>query len=187
MQEIWKDIEGYEGLYQVSSMGRVRRLHSTVVRSDGTTVTYREHVMRPCGRPYHHVMLSKENRVTQRRIHRLVAETFLPNPDGLRDVDHINGIKTDNRLCNLRWCSHRDNIIHAEESGLMRHKGYHDWPEEVRRQYSSIRRKPIVRSDGKRYACADDAASDLGVTRAAISHVLRGLNRSCKGFGFVYA
>ena len=94
--EIWKDIKGYEGLYQVSSLGRVKSLKNGEYKIMKTAKD-------ACGYP-HLTLLNKSHRV-----HRLVAEAFIPNPDNKPCVDHINTIRDDNRVENLRWCSHREN------------------------------------------------------------------------------
>ena len=95
--EIWKDIEGYEGLYQVSNEGRVKSLR-------------RNKIFKPyTNRGYEYVVFSVDGVRTTKKIHRLVAEAFIPNPQNKPCVDHINTIKTDNRVENLRWATHKEN------------------------------------------------------------------------------
>ena len=114
--EIWKDIPGWEGLYQASNFGRIRsvdrydrlgRFHKGVIRQPGDN-----------GKGYLVLPLKKDGRQTMTSVHRLVASTFLPNPNKLRDVNHIDGNKKNNRVDNLEWCSHRDNDLHAFKIGL---------------------------------------------------------------------
>lgn len=114
--EIWKDIEGYEGLYQVSNMGRVKSLERIVKRDKGrwgtpTPYVKREMIMTPmvCS-GYHYVYLCNEGVNKKFAVHRLVASAFLPNPDNFPNVNHKNEIKTDNRLENLEWCTTRYNL-----------------------------------------------------------------------------
>ena len=94
MQEVWKDISGYEGYYQVSNLGRVRNIKFN-----------RE--LKACFDNYGYllVVLSKCGKYRTRTVHRLVAETFIPNPDNLPQVNHKNEIKADNRSQNLEWCT----------------------------------------------------------------------------------
>ena len=99
--EIWKDIAGYEGLYQVSNLGRVKSLKK------GRWGTGKERILKPAkdGNGYLFVKLCKDGNSKMYHIHRLVADAFIPNPDNLPTVDHINRDRTDNRVENLRWAS----------------------------------------------------------------------------------
>lgn len=103
-QEIWKDIKGYEGFYQVSNMGRVKRLVSVKCKKERYVAITKDQKKGYC-----RVMLSKNNKHSRFLIHRLIAECFIPNPENKPCVDHINGDKSDNRLENLRWCTYKEN------------------------------------------------------------------------------
>lgn len=109
--EIWKDINGFEGLYQVSNLGRVRSLDRVIERIDGRHAKLRGVVLSPSinNAGYFQVALSREGIVCDKQIHSIVAETFLTKVDGF-DVDHINFNKLDNRVENLRYISHIDNV-----------------------------------------------------------------------------
>lgn len=102
--EIWRDIKGYEGLYQVSNFGRVKSLERKVKKWDGFR-TMPETILKPKvqNNGYLTVMLYKNGKGKTIAIHRLVAEAFIPNPHNHPTVDHINRIRTDNREENLRW------------------------------------------------------------------------------------
>lgn len=95
--EEWKDIEGYEGLYQVSNEGRVRSLRTNKIMK----------LMIWHG--YAYVNFTINNVVNHKSVHRLVAEAFIQNPENKPNVDHINTIKTDNRVENLRWVTQSEN------------------------------------------------------------------------------
>lgn len=99
--EIWKDIEGYEGLYQVSNMGRVKSFNineNGKILKQGTTK-----------KGYLYVILYKDKKTKPMRVHRLVAQAFIPNEDNKPQVNHINEIKTDNRVENLEWMTNEEN------------------------------------------------------------------------------
>lgn len=188
--EEWRDVVGYEGYYQVSNLGRVRALDRTVQHAYSGTQSLKGHMLTPFrgSEPYYSVMLSKNGKAKSLRVHRLVATAFVPNPDRLNCVNHKDGNKLNNSASNLEWCTQRRNVQHAIDHELLTfdHAGFGSWSKESREHFSKVRKKAIVRSDGKRYECTAEAAKDLGVTYSAVMHVLRGLNKTCKGFKFSY-
>lgn len=112
--EIWKDIKEYEGLYQVSNLGRVRSLDRTYIAYNRfcDIETYikgkiLKNVYNKKG--YQYVGLHKDGKRKNIFVHRLVAETFLPNPDNKPCVNHINTVRDDNRVENIEWCTHKEN------------------------------------------------------------------------------
>ena len=113
--EEWRDVVGYEGLYQVSNLGRVKSLSRRIVYKDGREYNYPSKVLKnqKISTGYIGVMLYGVDGNKQYFVHRLVAETFIPNPNNLSDVNHKDGCKTNNILSNLEWCSHSDNQKHA--------------------------------------------------------------------------
>lgn len=115
--EIWKDIEGLEGEYQISNLGRVKSLERSYVNGFGGITPVNERILKPGKhtRGYFRVCLRKGN---YQYIHRLVAEAFIPNPNNYPTVNHINGDKTDNRVENLEWCSYSYNNKEAYRTGL---------------------------------------------------------------------
>lgn len=121
MKEIWRDIAGFEGLYQVSNLARVKsfRVSKRLWNTTGN-------ILKPCecainnGKGYKFVGLHGfDKRVKHVMIHRLVAKTFIPNPDNKPQVNHKDADKHNNSISNLEWVTISENSIHAEKMGLM--------------------------------------------------------------------
>lgn len=119
MIEEWRDVKGYEGLYQVSSIGRVKALPYVrdVKYSNGRAERrrYKERDRKAHKNMHGYMVLPLSNggSIVNKQVHRLVAEAFIPNPEGKEQVNHKNGEKDDNRVENLEWVSRYENSIHA--------------------------------------------------------------------------
>lgn len=120
MEEIWRDIEGYEGHYQVSNLGRVKSLERYMNGRNGGKSLLKERILKPIknNRGYLNVNLSKNRKRKNANIHRLVAKAFIPNPDNKPEVNHVDTNKKNNRADNLEWATTKENIRHAWEKGL---------------------------------------------------------------------
>ena len=118
-EEVWIDIKGYEGLYQISNYGRVKSLQRVTV--DGKHI--KEKLLKSgLNKPNYKFVILRKNGVSYNNmIHRLVAEHFISNPNNLREVNHIDGNKHNNHISNLEWVSSSENRQHAMDMQL--HKG----------------------------------------------------------------
>lgn len=112
MEEIWMDIKDYEGLYQISSLGRVKSIRKTIkyLKFDENK---KQHTS------YFRVTLSKNGETKRFMVHRLVAESFLDNPNNKEFVNHIDNDGTNNRVENLEWVTHSENMIHSQKQGRL--------------------------------------------------------------------
>lgn len=179
--EEWRDIEGYEGRYQVSSLGRVKRLSRSMVTSGGSVTTVREAIKKQNINNNGRLMVSLVSSDGERKtlqVHRLVAKAFLENPDNLEQVDHINSIATDNRVTNLRWCSPSENMRHCVEFRKMKRLAKYEPDEEP--HYDEIdgeEWRDIPGTDGVYQV------SNLGRVRSMdrLVGATRGSKRMCRG------
>lgn len=171
MTEIYKDIKGFEGLYQVSNMGNVKSL-------------YYNKLLTICkqNNGYTYVCLWKHSKETKGLIHRLVAEAFLPNPDNLPQVNHINEDKTDNKVENLEWCDAKYNSNYGtRKQRISKNKiGINNPLSKQVLQYSK---------DGefiKEWVCAYEVQRELKISQSHISKCCRGTQKTSGGYIWKY-
>ncbi|PHR23601.1 MAG: hypothetical protein COA36_16855 [Desulfotalea sp.] len=124
IQEEWKDVVGYEGLYLVSRIGIIKSLDRYVNNVHGSKTLRKGRVLKQHKnrKGYIQVKLCDNANHKSFRVHRLVADAFLPNlsiDPKVNQVNHINGIKDDNNYLNLEWCTNQENVIHAYANNLI--------------------------------------------------------------------
>ena len=177
--EQWRDIDGFEGMYQVSDRGRVRSVERTVKMNRGGV----EYDMHHKGRVLHTavtkdgyvtVHLTKCSKPYSFRVHRLVALAYIPNPDDMPEVNHKDGVKTNNTPSNLEWCTKSHNIRHAFKHGL------------IDKGNMTCNRKMVKRSDGAVFESMTSAAEASGAYVSNVSKCCHGELAHTAGHGFEF-
>lgn len=177
----WKDIKGFETRYEVSDEGQIRSKKKGVI-------------LRPGKKAHGYLFVGLATRTADGKrckkyyhVHRLVAQAFIPNPDGKSDVDHIDGVKTNNHVSNLRWCTRKENVHNEATYGKtqMHIKKLNTDPEHLRQLSSYVNKmKRPVRciETGQEWDSIREAATAIGVPftriRAACNRTARG--KSCR-------
>jgi hypothetical protein len=134
--EIWKDINGFDK-YKISNQGRIKSLKWG-----------KERILKPGGNGrYVIVILSLKCKASSFLVHRLVAKAFIENPENKPNINHVNGIKTDNRAVNLEWCTQLENIQHSYESGLSNSGEKHHKSKLTEIQVAEIRKSDLSQKE----------------------------------------
>jgi hypothetical protein len=173
-QEIWKDVIGYEGIYQISNLGNVLSLERVVYKIDSDIPFYnqKKYVLKPykLKTGYLQVRLSKNGSSKGKTIHSLIATAFITNVNSKPCVNHINGIKDDNRIENLEWVTHKENMQHAVKTGLWVVSG-------ERGAASKLTDLQIIEIRNNKELNQPQLAKKYGVHQSNISLIKRNLTR----------
>ncbi|MEK4581840.1 NUMOD4 domain-containing protein [Bacillus sp. FSL R12-0074] len=184
MKEEWRDIEGYEGfegMYQVSNLGRVRSMKREFIRSNGRVYNREGVILKPMVNHKGYLIVDLRNRGKRKGgfVHRLVAKAFIPNIECKPQVNHINGNKQDNNVNNLEWCTNGENALHAYRTGLNKPNSNGGRPKRKINQISN---------DGEIVATFISLSEAIDKTKINnISAVCRGVRPRAGGFIWKFA
>jgi hypothetical protein len=166
MKEVWKEVVGYEDLYQVSNIGNVKRTKLLKLNIDR--------------KGYYFVNLSKNGKVKCCRVHQLVAKAFIPNPNNFIEINHVDGIKTNNNIDNLEWCDHQHNMKHAHDNNLIPREGVL----KVINAMVSKRKKPVLQIKNgivvREFESCASARRETGIIN--VSTCAKGLRKTAGGY-----
>ena len=175
--EVWQDIPGYEGLYQVSTYGRVKSLDHYVSNNHRNGLSLKKgRILEPQKyKGYRSICFSKDSVVRRFQIHRIVANVFIPNFNGYPIINHIDVNPSNNRVENLEWCTYSynnnyDNAVSKRAVQLMKKIAMYDKNGNLLYEYDNSK----------------EAGKDLGVSVGAIQKACTNRNKSCKGYVFKY-
>lgn len=182
--EIWKDIKGFEGLYQISNYGRVKSLKREVRCGKSTRIIKEKiKIIGNHNMGYQVVNLFKESKCYPHLLHSLIAAYFIPNPNNYPEVNHKNGIKTDNRIDNLEWVTYSMNIKHAYDTGLREKKS----PSQGKLGAKNHLSKPIAQYDLtdnliKKWSCSKEVWRETGLNHHVVRSCANGVVKTAYGF-----
>ena len=176
MEEIWKDIPGYEGYYQVSNQGNFRSLPRIIAyKKYGTRLYPGKSLLKDRAYDgYDRIVLSKEGKKTLFPAHRLVALTFIPNPENKPFINHINGCKHDNRVENLEWCTASENMRHADRTGLR----------DMSKSNPSNSKKVLCIETGIVYLSIEKALKSVNRGRTSHSNIIDKIRKQVLVYGY---
>jgi len=179
--EIWKDINGYEGLYQISSHGRLKGLQRIIKRSNGTFLPVAENIKIGFKdkNGYLCAHLWKNNIATPVKMHRLVGLYFVDNPNNFETIDHLDFNKENNYCKNLEWKTRLDNFISAKVNGRLSNNANHLQKYNIKKSVLQIDKHSDLII--KKWDSISKASEILNISQGNISTAIK-KNRNCGGF-----
>lgn len=183
MNEIWKDVVGYEGIYQVSNLGRIKALPRKVKVCGGAYRLIGEHIVKPtkCKNGYLEAAFSVRQKREVRLLHRVVAQAFIENPDNLPEVNHIDEDITNCHADNLEWCTSKYNANYGTRNERVA---------QTKKQTGSVKAVYQFDLNGNlinRFEKISDAAQEVGADISAIIRVCKGKQQTSMGYRWEYA
>lgn len=176
MEEIWKDIKGFEGLYQVSNLGRVRSLDHYVKNGHGNRLVHGK-VLKPYKSSHGYLFVALGKKAKHRSVHRLVATAFIQNLENLPDVNHKDENKSNNVSSNLEWCNHSYNALYGTCQERLR----------VYKNTPVYMIDKNTRQILRKFESMKMAMEQTGVNKVTISAVCRGIRKIGGGYIWKYA
>ena len=168
---IWKDVKGYEGIYRISDYGVVESLDHKVIYSNGRYRIQKGRVLKQqkTYKGYMRICLTKGGVKFNTSVHRLISIAFIPNPLNKPQVNHKNGIKNDNKIENLEWCTNSENQIHAIKNNLIKHNvgEKHHMAKLSNAEVYNVRQLHKTGWTNK------ELAEDFNISQTAMSNILR--------------
>lgn len=192
MEEIWKDVVGYEGYYQVSNLGRVRSLDRIVRHKNGIITKYKSKIISQAKNRYGYIMvrLSKNCITTSFSVHRLVAIAFIDYDENRPEVNHIDGNKENNCVDNLEWCTRSQNIIHACKKGLRdtcKKSSIKNFKIASEKNKRKVNQYDLNDKFIKQWEYISDVAKKMKYDSSSISKCCRGKAKTAYGYKWEYA
>lgn len=182
--EEWKDIKGFEGLYQVSTLGRVKSLDRCVYGKDGRYQNIKGGIKKPSKRKdgYMKVSLYKDGVHLPKYLHRIIAEAFIPNPFEFDVINHKDENPSNNNIDNLEWCTQRYNLLYNDRHiKLLKTSGYKKRTEKMKKPIK-VKKKDFEKS----FDSITEACLDLGLKIPSVVKCLKGKSNTHYGYTFKY-
>ena len=188
MEEIWKNIEGFKGFYQVSNLGRIKSMSREVNFNNSTSLTgkrrLKERILKPIpdkeGYSCLHLFRNTGD-FKNVKVHRIVAQAFIENPENKPQINHVNGVKNDNRFDNLEWCNNSENGLHSFRE-LERKPSYLGKTGILHPRSKSINQYDLSGNFIANFESTCDAERKTGICRAHIKDVAKGKRKTAGGF-----
>ena len=176
MNEQWKDVSGYEGLYQVSNLGNVKALEREVLGKDGKIYHYKERILKSFYNDtgYLHVALHKNGKRKTCKVHRLVAQAFIPNPNNLPIINHRDENKSNNLYTNLEWCDHKYNTNYGTRTER--------WREHNKDKHERQQKKVLNVTTGEIFNSLKEVEEKLEIPHSNVSKCCHGERKTAGGY-----
>ncbi len=175
-EEIWKSVIGYENIYEISNLGRIRSIDHIVPHKDGKSRIQKGRFLHTyiSEKGYIQTCLSKEGKRFNTGLHRIIAIAFIKNPNNLPQVNHKDGIKDNNSISNLEWSTNQENQLHAVKNGLVNH----NYGEDHHMSKLTNKQVVIIRQDINNGKTLTSISKEYNVSITAIWNIKKGKSLS---------